>query len=114
NLYQTSEFVDQLNDLGEDLTEQPDENLLEELKLLYSKDFHPILIQAATKKLINRENMNYLDSWLDDDGNILADAELVLEKLKIAICPYSDESTKVFQDAGFTIYSLEQLNEIIL
>jgi len=48
------------------------------------------------------------------DGNILADAELVLETLKIAICPYSDESVKVFQEAGFTIYNKGQLNEIIL
>ena len=51
---------------------------------------------------------------LDDDGNILADAELVLETLRIAICPYSNESSKVFQEAGFTIYNEEQLNEIIL
>ena len=114
NLYQTSEFVDQMIDVGEGMTEQTDENLLEELKQLYAPNFHPILKQGVKNKVINRENMDFLDSWVDDDGNILADAELVLETLRIAICPYSDESLKVFQEAGFTIYNKEQLNEIIL
>lgn len=114
NLYQTSAFVDQAMDVIEETTEQTDENLLEELKQWYAPYLYPILKQGLEKKLINRKNMEFLDSWLDDDGNILADAELVLETLKIAICPYSDESVKVFQEAGFTIYNKGQLNEIIL
>lgn len=114
NLYQTSEYVDHTIEADEGITEQTDENLLEELKQLYAPFLHPILKQGVKKKLINRENMEFLDSWLDDEGNILADAELVLTIPKIAICPYSDESKKVFHEAGFTIYYEEQLNEIRL
>jgi DEAD/DEAH box helicase domain-containing protein len=58
--------------------------------------------------------MDYLDSWLDENGDILADAELVLTIPKIAISPYSDESRKILNDAGFTIYNKEQLSDIVL
>ncbi len=50
NLYQTSEFVDQMIDVGEGMTEQTDENLLEELKQLYAPNFHPILKQGVKTK----------------------------------------------------------------
>jgi len=114
NLYQTTDNVDNTFEGDEGVDELAGPELLKELKQSYSPIIHPVLKQAVEKKLINRENMEFLDSWLDDEGNILADAELVLETLRIAICPYSDESSNVFQKAGFRIYNKEQINEIIL
>jgi hypothetical protein len=51
---------------------------------------------------------------MDEAGNILADAELVLEVPQIVIEPRSAESRKVFVASGFRIYELNQINDIKL
>lgn len=114
NLYQTSEDVHSVLEEAGGKTVLSKNILLEELKQLYEPYLYPVLAQAVEKKLINPDNMDYLDSWLDENGDILADAELVLTIPKIAISPYSDESRKILNDAGFTIYNKEQLSDIVL
>ena len=81
---------------------------------MYDSYLHPLIDQAIAKGFINQTNSDYLDSWLDDDGNVLADADFILPSLKIVINPSSQESEKILQKAGFTIYNPEEINTIKL
>ena len=81
---------------------------------MYDSYLHPLIDQAIAKGFINQTNSDYLDSWLDDDGNVLADADFILPSLKIVINPSSQESEKILQVAGFTIYNPEEINTIKL
>lgn len=81
---------------------------------MYESYLHPLIDKAITRGFINQTNSDYLDSWLDDDGNVLADADFILPSLKIVINPNSQESERILQKAGFTIYNPEEINRIKL
>lgn len=81
---------------------------------MYDSYLHLLIDQAIAKGFINQTNSDYLDSWLDDDGNVLADADFILPSLKIVINPSSQESEKILQKSGFTIYNPEEINTIKL
>ncbi len=89
-------------------------DLFEELIELYEPYLHPLLKQAIEKKIINSTHLDFLDTWLDDEGNILADAELILTDIKIAINPSSVESKNILEKGSFKIYFTENIEEIIL
>ena len=72
------------------------------------------IMKAIDKNLINVENAEFLDTLLDEKGHVLADAELILSKVKIAIQPASDESRKILEQKRFQIFDVEQINQIEL
>lgn len=111
NLFQSSNVAILNNEQIED------ESLVEwksEVLEMYDSYLHPLIDQAITKGLIQQENADFLDSWLDDDGNVLADADFILQNNKIAINPSSQEAEKILQEAGFTIYTPEEIKTIKL
>jgi DEAD/DEAH box helicase domain-containing protein len=91
-----------------------DIDLLREIKAFYDATLHDLIQQAISKGWVTASNAEYLDSWMDETGNVLADAELVLTVPKIVVEPRSTESRKMFETAGFSIYALNQINDITL
>ncbi|WP_452228964.1 DEAD/DEAH box helicase [Lacinutrix sp. MEBiC02404] len=113
NLFQSGSFVASKN--NKTIIVEVDEiDLFLDLESLYESYLHRIIKEAIEKGIITIANSEFLDSWVDDDGNILADAELVLSSAKIAINPNSAESTKIFEKGGFSIYSIDEINNITL
>lgn len=85
-----------------------------ELYEMYDSELHSLIRQALERGVITKINAEYLDSWLDAEGNVLADAELILAEQKIAIAPHSLEAEKVLRAGGFSIYSITELDSINL
>jgi len=112
NIFQSDGFVDGVEDGDE--KDRIDIDLFSEIEAYYDKTLHPLLRQAIAKGWVTASNVEYLDSWMDDYGNILADAELVLTNPKLAISPRSAESRKIFESSGFQVYELNETNEIKL
>ncbi|PSL30084.1 DEAD/DEAH box helicase [Dyadobacter jiangsuensis] len=112
NLFQSDNFVTAQD--TDDYDAEANVDLFSEIKDYYHVALHTLIEQAIQKGWVTAENGAYLDSWMDEIGNVLADAELILVAPKIAIGPYSDESRNAFETAGFTIYTLEQLDDIKL
>lgn len=113
NLFQSGEFLEYtLEEINIGGTDEVD--LFTDLKEVYESYLHELLKKAIERGIININNSEFLDSWLDDAGNVLADAELVLSTSKIAINPNSDESIKIFKKGGFHIFSTDEVNEIKL
>lgn len=111
NLFQSADVVIPDNkEIENDFSAEWKSEILE----MYDVYLHPLIDQAIIKNLVKKENSDYLDSWLDNDGNVLADADFILQSIKIAINPSSQESEKILQDAGFTIYKPEEINSIKL
>ena len=111
NIFQTDEFVeikdesDSTNDI---------EALLDDVLPLYDDRFHALLKQAVELGIITADNIDFLDSLLDEKQDIIADGDLVLTDLKLVINPYSDESLQEFKKRGYSIFSLEDIKEINL
>ena len=85
-----------------------------ELYEMYDAALHPVIEKAITAGWITAANAEYLDSWLDTDGNVVADAELILAECKVAISPLSLEAEKALRAGGFKIYSMDELDTIKL
>lgn len=112
NLFQSERFVAVQNAGREE--GDTDTDLFNEIKAFYDEALYSLMQQAISNGWITTNNAEYLDSWIDEAGNILADAELVLTVPKMVIEPRSAESRKVFEASGFRIYELKQLNDIKL
>ena len=87
----------------------------EELLELYDEPYLSILKKMIEKELIKTsEDEDQLESLVNDKGNVLATAVLVIHKQKIAISPLSNLDEKQFKKAGFTIILGEQLEDFEL
>ncbi|MEO8255202.1 MAG: hypothetical protein ABI554_12545, partial [Flavobacterium sp.] len=113
NLFQSDNFI-QINIENAKLVES-DEEWSHKLWDLYEDHLHPIIQLAIDKGVITASNADYLDTWIDPDtGYVLADAELILTTIKIAINPSSSESNNILLNGGFTIYDDENIKNIKL
>jgi len=112
NLFQSDTFVRVENGDVEDIQDETD--LFTTIKNLYSNTLHDLIQQSIAKGWVTKDSAEYLDSWMDEHGNVLADAALVLSVPKIAVEPHSDESRSIFEKAGFSIYSENELSSIQL
>jgi DEAD/DEAH box helicase domain-containing protein len=112
NIFQSDRFV-----VAQDADQKEgdsDIDLFSEIKALYDETLHDLIQQAINKGWVIAGNAEFLDSWMDEADNVLADAELVLTVPKIVVEPRSIESRKIFETAGFRIYALNQLNDMKL
>ena len=112
NVFQSSIFIDHIEQ--KESEEILPNSLLEELKKYYPDYLWELIRKAINERLITDENADYLDSYVDDTGNLIADAELVLMNAKIVVAPSSMESHKIFAKHGYRIYEIEQINDIKL
>lgn len=110
NVFQSSDTIQFNNEPEDEIAVQWEIEVVG----MYESYLHSIIRKAIEKGLITTINADYLDSWLDEEGNVLADADLILSGLKIAIQPSTLESQQVLRNAGFKIYNKEDIDFIIL
>jgi len=90
-------------------------NLSDNIKPQFDTVYHKLidaLVQSGVLKKEEDEILLY--SLLDEDGNVLAEADFILSKQKVVINPYSDEEAKIFHRHGYAQISLNELENIIL
>ena len=111
NIFQSENFL-----TAEIINEQEKNNaitsLFDEIKEYYPEYLWNVIEKGIYKSWITNKNAEYLDSWTDKDGNVLADAELVLELPRIVIAPSSLESYNIFKENEYIIYDIDHINEI--
>jgi DEAD/DEAH box helicase domain-containing protein len=62
--------------------------------------------------LKSEEDEIKLNSLLDSEGNVLAEAELIIDSVKTVYGPYSEEDKAVFIKEGYIIVSKEKIKDI--
>ncbi|GAB3353173.1 DEAD/DEAH box helicase [Arachidicoccus ginsenosidivorans] len=112
NLFQTPHIYEYNKE--EEALELEDDNWSEELFENYADYLHPIIAQAIEKNIITVDNKDFIDSYLDKNGHVLADGELILQDIKVAINPSTPESKKILEENGFKIYNNDDLDNIDL
>lgn len=114
NIFQSSNFISLKEKEIGDKIGKTEEKLIDELLPLFDEPLHDIIRKAIAKGIISEANYEHLDSLLNEHGEVQADAELVLEKVKIAISPFSDESKNIFTQLGYKIFKSDELDKIEL
>ncbi len=84
--------------------EKEENSILEDLLGMYEEKYHSIikdLIQSGYIKTNADKDM--LNSLTDSDGNLIAEAELIIRHKKIAIFPFSEQDKKILIEKGYEI-----------
>ncbi|MBN1600876.1 MAG: DEAD/DEAH box helicase [Chitinispirillaceae bacterium] len=77
----------------------------------------PSVLHDALWKLYNagllqsEEDEIQLNSLLDENGNVLAEAELIMTSTKQVYNPYSEADKEIFEKNSFTLVSIDELRE---
>lgn len=78
--------------------------LTDDVYLFYDKSVHPILDYLREHSISFSQEGGF--TLLDDQGHVLAEAELGIESEKIVFFPYNQESEMAFKDAGYRIVNV--------
>jgi hypothetical protein len=73
--------------------------------LLYDKSVHPILDYLIENSINFSQDGGF--TLVDDNKNVIAEAELGIESEKVIFSPFGEESKKAFINAGYTICEVE-------
>ncbi|WP_228779872.1 DUF1998 domain-containing protein [Aquiflexum lacus] len=107
NMLQFAEFVQETTGL---VKEESGYNLEQLLGNFPDEVYHEVLAKLYTKGYLKSEEDEIrLYTALDDQGNTLAEAELIIDHLKLVIGPIDEQSTKYFENIGYRIESQEEL-----
>ena len=113
NIFQSEHFISEQNMEEEEIITIPADALFEEIRELYSEEYENFIRQCIRKDLINKLNKETLNSLLNEQGAVIAEAEFVFMEQKVAIEPFTKEDEKVFETQGYKIYKIDQLNDIM-
>lgn len=83
---------------------------LPEVTTYFEQDNGTLMIKALKKKLsLEGKRFNTLGSFTlqDEEGRVIAEAELGIENDKVVFCPFNSQSERVFKNHGYSIYSPE-------
>lgn len=118
NIFQSADFIEEpvQNEFEQSLSSSrsDEDDLFDELKKFYDVELHAILKQAIDRSLISVENIDMLNSLLDDNGDIIAEAEFVFEEIKIAVLPFTLEDENRFRKENFQVYNKDELKNLEL
>ena len=89
-------------------------DLFAEIASTYPEEMHAFIKKCVEKGHIHQDNYEHIDSLLNENGDVIADAELVIDTINVAVNPYTLESKKVLEKAGFTILTTNDLNNFEL
>ena len=73
--------------------------------LLYDSSIHPVLDYLIENSINFSQEGGF--TLVDDDKNVIAEAELGIESEKVIFSPFGEESAKAFIEAGYTICDVE-------
>lgn len=113
NILQSDIFIDPAS-FAEEYISKTDAagQLFEGIKIYYDEIYHAFLQSAIKNGIITEENQDAINSLIDSNGKVIAEAEFVLKHLKIAISPFNEEDEKVFLQQGFSVYKNDELDKI--
>lgn len=96
NLYSIEEYI---------LSEQSEDQLDKEFLDCYPAEYHPLLIKMHEKGAFKADDdsEDKLNVLVDQNGNEVAGAGLILHSLKTVFAPHSDEESEVFRNHGYFI-----------
>jgi hypothetical protein len=81
--------------------------------VLYDEEYRDILLEMYKKGLIKSErDEELIEALLDEKGEVIASAALIIHHLKIYINPASDTDRKVFAQAAYNEIDINDLNKI--
>ena len=104
NIFQSGEYH---NVIEEDKVE------IDELLALYDALLHPLFTIFWEKNWINtHDDTLKFECIMNEDGDSIAEAELIIPQLKIVVAPLSDKSEEYFKENGYSFYEKENLEEI--
>jgi DEAD/DEAH box helicase domain-containing protein len=73
---------------------------------------HDTLLNLYTAGFLqSEEDEIQLNSLLDENGNVIAEAELIMTSTKQVYNPYSEADKVIFEKNGFTLVSIDELRE---
>ncbi|MDD4777509.1 MAG: DEAD/DEAH box helicase [Fermentimonas sp.] len=103
NIFQSANFLKRKSsEVSIEITDE-ELDLVAEILPLYESEYHDLIKKAVDKNIITMENINYLDSLVDEQGEVIADADLVFGNIKVVVNPFSDESRRIFEEHGYKI-----------
>lgn len=104
NIFQSGEYH---NVIEEDKVE------LVELLALYDELLHPLFTIFWEKNWINtHDDTLKFECIMNEDGDSIAEAELIIPQLKIVVAPSSDKCEEYFKENGYSFYEMENLDKI--
>ncbi|SEH05045.1 putative ATP-dependent helicase Lhr [Candidatus Venteria ishoeyi] len=107
-LKEKAELVDEIKELSSNLN-------LAEIQGQFDSNYHPIIEKLYNcGQLKSEEDEIKLYSLTDNKGDVLAEAEFIIESLKKVVNPFSPEDKSVFTKYGFKEIGIEELKNIEL
>ncbi len=89
--------------------------VLENLFELFSEEYHTTIKEMHDRGLLrSTEDEESLNSLLDEKGNVIAEANLIIPSRKIAVVPLSERDEKIFSRYNYTVFTKDQIKEISL
>jgi hypothetical protein len=110
-LYNVIQFFEDVIKEDEKIKSTQKSYSLEELLSNFPDEiYHDVLVQMFERGLVNsQEDEVKLYTAIDEDENILAEAGLIIEHLKIVFEPCDTQSLIYFENLGYRVESLEEL-----
>ena len=86
---------------------------IDEVKKQFSSVFHELIeILFNRGEIMTEDDEIKLYSLLDDDGNIVAEADFIISSKKIAVNPFSEDDEKSFIKEGYKVISEKDLKDL--
>lgn len=112
NILQTAEIIHETTDIEESESGYNLETLLGNFP---EEVYHEVLTELFNNGIVQSEEDEIrLYTALDEQGNTIAQAELILEQLKLVYEPADAQSAKYFKENGYQIKNVEELKDVIL
>jgi len=110
NMFQFFDSVKEESEIHQQLSDYSLEQLLENFP---DQVYHEVLNKLFLKGFVKNEDDEIrLYTALDENGDSLAEAGLIIKHLSWVICPSDEESTKYFKGKGYQIGTEEDLKNI--
>ncbi len=111
NLYQF--FSEWISEASNDTSAIDFQIELEQVKSQFPSIYHRFIDKLYSLGEINNEEDEInLYSLLDQEGNVVAEADFIIHGKKLVINPFSEEDAQSFIEGGYEILNEEQLKEI--
>ncbi|MDN3688235.1 DEAD/DEAH box helicase [Cyclobacterium jeungdonense] len=114
-LFNMLQFFEEVNESEEVDTELEGYTLEELLSNFPDEVFHGILVKMYQKGFVQSQDDEIrLYSALDESGNTVAEAELIIDSLKVVIGPIDGQSARYFESNGYQLMEVDELNDIAI
>jgi len=95
-----------------DRPRKTDTEIVQDILEMYGEEYHELINILSEKNLLDlsKENETQLTTLVDTKGDILAEAELIVEKKKWVFDPFDVQAEQVFKTQGYSIQDIESFD----